>query len=65
MQMHTLAAARIIDDRRQDLLAARGRARFVTAATLPVCSTSPRPASRIRVSLRHAVAALVALAPIG
>jgi hypothetical protein len=56
---------RVTDDRRRDLLAATARARLIAAATRPSSSSTPRPVGRIHVSLRQAVASLVALAAIG
>lgn len=53
---------RVTEDRRQALLAATARAHLITAATRPSRSSTPRPAGRVRAGLRHAVAALVALA---
>lgn len=53
---------RVIENRRQDLLAATARARFIADATRPAASATPRSEGRIRASLRQAVASLVALA---
>ena len=62
--MITPTEVRVTDDRRRDLLAATARARLVTAATRPMLSATPRPAGRVRVRLRHAIASLAALASI-
>ncbi len=70
----TPTQTRVIDDRRQDLLAAAARARFITAATQTrvtndrspdLLIATPPTVSRIRANLRQAVASLVALASIG
>jgi hypothetical protein len=55
----------VIEDRRQERLAATARARLITAATQPAPATTSQKVGRIRASLREAVASLVALAPIG
>ena len=63
--MITPAHMQVVDNRRQDLLAAAARARVNAAATQSAASAPPRPVGRVRAGLRHAVAALVALAAIG
>ncbi len=61
----TPTAIRVAEDHRQEALAWADRARLVAAATKPSSSAAPRPVGRIRAGVRHAVAALGALAPIG
>ena len=53
---------RVTEDRRQALLAATARAHPSSVATRPSRTSTPRPASRVRTDLRHAVASLVTLA---
>ena len=53
---------RITEERRRALLATTARAHVITAATLPVHSSTPRQAGRVRAGLRQTVASLIALA---
>jgi hypothetical protein len=56
---------RVTEDRRQALLAETARAHLIMTATRPSRSSMPRPIGRVRATLRHAVASLVALVFVG
>jgi hypothetical protein len=63
--MITPTDVRVIDDRRQDLLAASASARLVRSATQPApAAAASRMPARVRAAFRHAVASLAALVAI-
>ena len=60
--MITPTDVRVIDDRRQDLLAASATARLARSGPQPTpAAAASRKPARIRAALRHAVASLAAL----
>ena len=65
MLLSSPAATRVIDDRRQELIAAPAQTRFIAAMTPPSPAPRPRTVTRLQGGLRHAVATLAALVAVG